>query len=229
MSDERADLILDTAAELLVSWGYRRVTIEDVARRAGIGKGTVYLHFNTKEVLFLTVLLREQARLLDRFLAAFQADPSHVLPSELAGLAYRLVHEDPLVHLIITGDPETLGALVRSGAEHVGPLMKARVRTISDYFEVMREHGVVRDDLAPEALLHAYTAILSGFLMIDPYRTDDEISLAARGELIAYTVRSSFETPDAAERVRGAVPQVLELYRNMRELLIEEIGRQKLT
>ncbi|MEV6159526.1 helix-turn-helix domain-containing protein [Nonomuraea sp. NPDC052129] len=229
MSDERADWILETAAELLVSWGYRRVTIEDVARRAGIGKGTVYLHFNTKEVLFLTVLLREQARLLDRFLAAFQADPSHVLPSELARQAYQLVHEDPIVHLIITGDPETLGALARSGAEHVGPLMKARVRTIADYFEVMREHGVVRDDLAPEALLHAYTAILSGFLMIDPYRTDDEISLAARGDLIAYTVRSTFETPDAAARVRGAVPQVLELYRNMRELLVEEIGRQKLT
>ncbi|MEU0566568.1 helix-turn-helix domain-containing protein [Nonomuraea sp. NPDC005983] len=229
MSDERADRILDAAGELLVAWGYRRVTIEDVARRAGIGKGTVYLHFNTKEVLFLTVLMREQARLLDRFLGAFEADPSHALPSELARLTYLLVHEDPIVQVIVTGDTETLGVLARSGADHVGPLMKARRRTIADYFEVMREHGVVRDDLAPEERLHAFTAILTGFLTVDPYRTDDEISREARGDLLARTVRSSFETPDAAGRVGRALPQVLELYRNMRELLVEEISRQKLT
>jgi AcrR family transcriptional regulator len=54
--------VLDAAADLLVRWGYHRVTVEDVARHAGIGKGTVYLHFRTKEALFLTVLLRSQHR-----------------------------------------------------------------------------------------------------------------------------------------------------------------------
>src|SRR5699024_2081534 len=46
---ERADRILEAAGLLLVSWGHRKVTIEDVARRAGVGKGTVYLHFPTKD------------------------------------------------------------------------------------------------------------------------------------------------------------------------------------
>ncbi|GGK97563.1 TetR family transcriptional regulator [Sphaerisporangium melleum] len=228
MSDERADWILDAAGELLVAWGYRRVTIEDVARRAGIGKGTVYLHFKTKEMLFLTVVMREQVRLIDRFVAAFGADPSLALPSQLARLAYLWVHEDPIIHVIVTGDPETLGALVRSGADQLGPLMKTRRRTIAGYFAVMREHGVVRDDLAPEALLHAYTAILTGFLTVDPYHVDGEMPLEAKAELLAYTVRSSFEDPDAAGRVGRAVPQVIELYRNLRELLIEEISRRKL-
>ena len=40
----RADRILDTARELLLLWGYRRVTIDELARRAGVGKGTIYLH-----------------------------------------------------------------------------------------------------------------------------------------------------------------------------------------
>ena len=57
-SGGRLDRVLDAAADLLVRWGYQRVTIDDVARHAGIGKGTVYLHFRTKEALFLTVLLR---------------------------------------------------------------------------------------------------------------------------------------------------------------------------
>jgi AcrR family transcriptional regulator len=57
-SDARLTRVLDAAAELLASWGYQRVTIDDVAKLAGIGKGSVYLHFRTKEALFLTVLLR---------------------------------------------------------------------------------------------------------------------------------------------------------------------------
>ncbi|HEY3710665.1 MAG TPA: helix-turn-helix domain-containing protein, partial [Amycolatopsis sp.] len=62
---ERADRILDAASELLVRWGSRKVTIDDVARRAGIGKGTVYLHWRTKDALFETLLTRAAADLLD--------------------------------------------------------------------------------------------------------------------------------------------------------------------
>jgi AcrR family transcriptional regulator len=37
--------LLDAAAELFVTQGYRKTSIDEIARRAGIGKGTVYLHF----------------------------------------------------------------------------------------------------------------------------------------------------------------------------------------
>jgi AcrR family transcriptional regulator len=43
----RAARILDATAELLLRHGYRRVTIDDIARHADIGKGTVYLHWKT--------------------------------------------------------------------------------------------------------------------------------------------------------------------------------------
>ena len=63
-SDERAGRVLDAAADLLVRWGYQRVTIDEVARRAGVGKGTVYLHFHNKEAMFLSVLLRSHHTLV---------------------------------------------------------------------------------------------------------------------------------------------------------------------
>src|SRR5262249_5935990 len=52
---ERAARILDAAADLLLRHGYRRVTIDDVAAGAGIGKGTVYLHWKAREQLFSAV------------------------------------------------------------------------------------------------------------------------------------------------------------------------------
>jgi AcrR family transcriptional regulator len=69
------NLILDAVDLLLAGFGYKKMTMEDVAREVGIGKGTIYLHFPSKEELVLahidriaeTVVqkLREQAALPD--------------------------------------------------------------------------------------------------------------------------------------------------------------------
>ena len=49
---QRADireLILDGVDLLLARYGYRKMTMEDLAQTVGIGKGTIYLHFSGKE------------------------------------------------------------------------------------------------------------------------------------------------------------------------------------
>jgi TetR/AcrR family transcriptional regulator, fatty acid metabolism regulator protein len=52
--EERKELILDAADRLLAHFGYKKMTVEDIAREAGIGKGTVYLHFASKEDVVLS-------------------------------------------------------------------------------------------------------------------------------------------------------------------------------
>lgn len=51
--EERRAAILQAAAHLFSIREYREVSIDDVARGAGLAKGTVYLYFKTKETLFL--------------------------------------------------------------------------------------------------------------------------------------------------------------------------------
>ena len=55
---QREEQILDAAAALLVRWGYRKTTIDDVAREAGVGKGTIYLHWKDKNELFRAAIWR---------------------------------------------------------------------------------------------------------------------------------------------------------------------------
>src|SRR6185503_9941620 len=57
------DLILDAADRLLARYGYRKMTIDDLAREVGIGKGTVYLHFKSKEDVALSRIDRVIERL----------------------------------------------------------------------------------------------------------------------------------------------------------------------
>src|SRR5215472_10989245 len=62
---ERETRILDAAAELVQRWGYKKTTIEDIARQAEVGKGTIYLHWKTREELFIALLLRERLRAIN--------------------------------------------------------------------------------------------------------------------------------------------------------------------
>jgi AcrR family transcriptional regulator len=55
---EREQLILQAAEELLLECGYHDTSIDDVATRVGISKGTVYLHFASKEDLILALIQR---------------------------------------------------------------------------------------------------------------------------------------------------------------------------
>ncbi len=57
------DLILDATDRLLARYGYRKMTMEDLAQEVGIGKGTIYLHFPSKEEVVLSHVDRIVERL----------------------------------------------------------------------------------------------------------------------------------------------------------------------
>jgi AcrR family transcriptional regulator len=51
----RALQILAVAAELLQGWSFSDITMDRIAERSGVAKGTLYLYFRTKETLFLSL------------------------------------------------------------------------------------------------------------------------------------------------------------------------------
>ena len=57
------DAILDATDRLLAYYGYKKMTIDDLAREVGIGKGSVYLHFTSKEEIALSHIDRIIERL----------------------------------------------------------------------------------------------------------------------------------------------------------------------
>ncbi len=54
--DARPQELLAAALDLFVERGYASTRLEDVARRAGVSKGTLYLYFTNKEELFKAVV-----------------------------------------------------------------------------------------------------------------------------------------------------------------------------
>ena len=58
--------ILDAALETFVERGYAATRIEEIARRAGVSKGTMYLYFRNKEALFRAVVDRSMVPMVER-------------------------------------------------------------------------------------------------------------------------------------------------------------------
>lgn len=72
------DTILDATERLIARFGYKKMTMDDLASEAGIGKGTTYLHFPSKEEVVLCTIDRIVDRLVKqlREIAASDAEPT---------------------------------------------------------------------------------------------------------------------------------------------------------
>jgi AcrR family transcriptional regulator len=68
------DAILDATDLLLTRFGYKKMTIDDLAKEVGIGKGTVYLHFPSKEEIALSHVDRIIERLKTRLWETASSD-----------------------------------------------------------------------------------------------------------------------------------------------------------
>src|SRR5258708_15292731 len=111
---DKRDRILDAAQRLFVRYGVKRTSIDEVAREAGIAKGTVYLSFGSKAELFAAIADRLCANTLaDARTIVLEATP---LSERLVGIldcyigaTHRLVPESPPI-CEFTASNETLSA-----------------------------------------------------------------------------------------------------------------------
>ncbi|GFE15747.1 TetR family transcriptional regulator [Streptomyces glebosus] len=246
---QRADRILDAAGELLLAWGYRRVTIDEIARRANVGKGTVYLHWKTKDSLLLAVMLKAQSRMQHRQLERMRADPPEILPSRMMSRLFLEFQAEPVLRAAYTDDADILGRLNETAKQEFAELIVAGDRNLRHHLEVLREHGLVRRDTDVQHQQYALLATSSGFftseaLLID--RAPD--GLEVRAGILAHTIRSTLEVPadagahtgsdlgsdadpdSASARLRAAAtaaaPEIIARYERFTELCAQEMRRQ---
>lgn len=74
----KQEAILEAASRVFAAKEFHQVLIDEVAAEAGIGKGTVYRYFQTKEDLYFSTILRGLDRLHEILSAALPQEPSPV-------------------------------------------------------------------------------------------------------------------------------------------------------
>jgi AcrR family transcriptional regulator len=189
---ERAERILNVAEDLLLKHGYRRITIDDIAEQSGIGKGTIYLHWKSKEALFGTLFLREAVAIWTELFQRVRQDPEQVLFSRVMYAMMIIGLQRPLARAFFTWDRELLGKLVESG---VGPRQQTeQVLGQGDFLQKLRSLGLIRADQDLALQSYSLQATITGFLMIEPGQSGGQsLSLEQRAEALEQTIHAAFE------------------------------------
>jgi TetR/AcrR family transcriptional regulator, repressor for uid operon len=115
--DAISERVLDAALDLAAASGIRNLTMDDVARRAGVGRMTVYRRFGDKTRLVEALGVREGRRCLAELDAA--ARPDQPIADQVAEgfvTSVRLAREHPLLNRLARIEPESvLRALTADG------------------------------------------------------------------------------------------------------------------
>ena len=156
--------ILTAAEELVLTRGFKGVTIAEIAERAHVGKGTLYLYWRTKESLFLGLIARSFLAVLAELREEVAADatlarPEHLIP--------RIVHGAlalPLVRALQTSDAVVLGALLDDPRSDELARRHGALGLIDALLPVWRDQGLARTDWSRQNQAYAVQMLAIGYL-----------------------------------------------------------------
>ena len=89
---------MDATERLLARYGYRKMTVEDIAKEVGVGKGTIYLHFKSKEEVVLSHVDRIVERVKERLWEIARSDDTAGVRIRLMLLTRVLFRFDSIQH-----------------------------------------------------------------------------------------------------------------------------------
>ncbi|HJR89494.1 MAG TPA: TetR/AcrR family transcriptional regulator [Aeromicrobium sp.] len=186
-ADERREQLLDAALHVLVREGYGNVTIEAIAREAGVTRPVVYSAFDGLDPLLKALLDRSEQRGLERLLAILAAagDPSDVDQWVLraADAFFDEVHAEPDIWRPILGLLQGAPAIVSQRIADTREVIRSQLASALDVGVRLRG----RPDLDAEVLSHVVVAIGEEFGRLaidDPPRFEKDRLLATIRQLL---------------------------------------------
>jgi AcrR family transcriptional regulator len=152
-TDAKREAILAAALTLFGRYGFRRTSIDDIAREAGVAKGTVYLYVESKEALFRTLA----QSLLDGVLATARAAAAArtgvverlaaILDAKF-GFFYDLLHRSPHASELMDSKRLCADVFAAGDAAYLAILTKAVADAARRGELAPRRHALAPEDVA---------------------------------------------------------------------------------
>ncbi|MGZ3450662.1 MAG: TetR/AcrR family transcriptional regulator [Polyangiales bacterium] len=155
MERAKKECILTEAGKAFTRFGFKKTSVDEIAKKAGVAKGTVYLAAESKEDLFYQVLHRElRAWIAECAQMIDPRKPADQLIGELMETALGYLEERPLVRELLFGEA---AAMLPAWAERLEELRDIARASLVEVLKLGVSQGVFRKDLDLEltaAVLH---------------------------------------------------------------------------
>jgi len=166
--DERPSELTAAALDLFVERGFAATRLDDVAARAGVSKGTLYLYFESKEALFKAVIEEAIVPLLaaaEHEIAGYQGDSVDLLRRLLVGWW------EQIGATRLAGVPKLLIAEARNFpdvAQYYHDTVMVRARGL---LRTLLQRGIERGEFRPLDLETAIDVIYAPLMMLVVWRS----------------------------------------------------------
>lgn len=143
MRQEKKDNIIQAAIYCFSSYGYKATTMEQIAKQASIGKGTVYNFFSSKEELFQSIL-KEVTQEMKEIAVEKMGKGEHFFEG---------IHETILAFLDYQKNHRLVFKIMQEAKEFGTPILKQEIKKIDEYIlqfiEKELEKAVERKEVKP--------------------------------------------------------------------------------
>lgn len=167
------DRILDAAAACVLAYGIERVTLAEIARRAGVSRPTIYRRWPDTQSILAALLTSRVTRVLDD-VSDTEIDRA-ALVARIVAVAGRLQH-DEIVMSVLHSAPELAMVYI---AERLGTSQQILIDATAGQIKLAQEHGSVRPGdprrLAAMCLLITQSTVQSA-QMVEPILGADDLA-----------------------------------------------------
>ncbi|WP_308798995.1 TetR/AcrR family transcriptional regulator [Agromyces silvae] len=198
---DRRRRILDAARELILEQGWPETTVAQLATRAGIGKGAVYLEFADKPAILDAVLQRSLRGLTAQVHARVVDAPGLVDLPALYRFGVEALLDEPLMLALYVGDERVLGSHVQ-GVDDERYL--TRMVWLGDYVLRLQRAGVIDATIDADSIVRVLSVFTVGLIhapgllgAVSPARLRESVELFA--DLVGRGLATGLPAdPDAA-------------------------------
>jgi AcrR family transcriptional regulator len=184
-ADPTSEKILDAALALAAASGLRHLTMDDVARRAGVGRMTVYRRFSDRDGLVEALVIRETRRCLAAMDAA--TDPAAPVADQVAEgfvVSIRLANEHPLLARLVRVEPGFVLDTLNAGQ---GSAFGAAIAFLTHRLGQSKEAGVLSEDVDVAAVAELLARLAFSFVLVPqsglPLDDDERLRAIARAHV----------------------------------------------
>lgn len=170
--EEREERILDAAESLIIQYGYDKTTMSDIAGEAGVSRGIVYLHFDSKDGLFEALIRRQMLQYGQTWLDHIEDDPRGGTIGGIYRAVLYAINSHPFMAAIVKRDSAVWGKYLRKPDNLFASMQSGSMWV--DTLRAMQDAGAVRQDVDVVVMAHIMDILGYGMVAIDDIKDPED-------------------------------------------------------
>jgi len=194
--------IINAATKVFARKGFFHAKVSDIAREAQVADGTIYLYFNNKDDILISLFEEQMKAVLENMIEQIAAEKD----------AVKKIEKFALTHLKLIELNKNMAEIIQVELRQSGKFMKEYknekflqyLNLIQTLSKTARNQGIFRKDIIPDIAKRAFFGALdemSRFWVLSSYKKYD-IETAAK-QISEYFLRGLVANPDGSTKRPG--------------------------